>query len=516
MELLTTMFALPRRPRAMFAHQPPADNPSLRDLADQLQAYVRDAAAQGVPAHEAERAIWQRLLALGHAALRQLFALLGTGDLGEALTLPDGRTCARLPELHARRYVSVFGTFRLARACYGSREGQKIDFVPLDNRLQLPESDFSYLLQDWDQSLCAEQAFGPARATVARILNLRQSVDSLEGMSEQMARLVGDFREGRPRPDPATEGEVLVTSADGKGIVMRRPAEGPAPPAHRAKGEKASRKRMATVGTAYTVGRHTRTPEEVLAALFRDGPEPAARPRPCHKRVWASLPQQGEAGAARAGQEAVYAWPLNEVAERNPRLEKEMVHLCDGQEALWQARAAHLPARNTTDILDLLHVTPRLWQAAHVFHPEGSRQAEAFARAQILRVLRGEVAQVVRGLRQRGTKRALSGAKKRALAKACAYLRANRGRMRYDAYLARGYPIASGVIEGACRHLVKDRMERAGMHWTAAGAQAMLDLRSTYVNGDWEAYQAYRITRETNRLYPHRQLVEGTQYFMAA
>jgi hypothetical protein len=74
--------------------------------------------------------------------------------------------------------------------------------------------------------------------------------------------------------------------------------------------------------------------------------------------------------------------------------------------------------------------------------------------------------------------------------------------MRYDEYLAKGYPIASGVIEGACRHLVKDRMERAGMHWTPAGAQAMLDLRSTYVNGDWEEYQAYRIARETQRLYP--------------
>jgi hypothetical protein len=388
--------------------------------------------------------------------------------------------------------------------------------VPPDNRLQLPESDFSYLLQDWDQSLCAEQAFGHARSAVARILGLRQSVDNLEGMNEQMARLVGDFREGRPRPDPGTEGEILVTSADGKGIVLRRSEGDPAPAAHRSKGEKASQKRMATVGTAYTVGRYVRTPEEVVAALFRDGPEPAARPRPCHKRVWASLPRQGEAGGVRTSQEVVYAWLLNGVAERNPRLEKEMVHLGDGQEALWQARAAHLPARNTTDILDLLHATPRLWQAAHLFHREGSAGAEAFAREQIARVLQGEVAAVVRGLRALGTRRGLSGAKKKTLAKVCAYLRKNRERMRYDEYLAKGYPIASGVIEGACRHLVKDRMERAGMHWTGAGAQAMLDVRSTYVNGDWDEYQAYRITRETNRLYPHRQLVEGTQYFMAA
>jgi hypothetical protein len=500
----------------MFAPAGPADNPLLRELAAELQTYVRDAAAQGAAAHEAERAIWQRLLALGRAALGLFFTLQGTGDLGDTVPLPDGQTCQRLPELHDRRYVSIFGPFTLPRTCYGSREGQPIAFVPLDNRLQLPESAFSYVLQDWDQALCVEQAFGQARGTVARILGLQQSVDSLERMNVQMAQRVADFREDRPRPDPQTEGAILVTSADGKGVVMRRPAGAPAPAAHRTKGEKAGVKRMATVGTAYTVDRLVRTPEEVVAALFRDGPEPARRPQPCHKRVWASLPRvQGGAGG-QTSQEVVYRWLLNEVAERNPRLEKEMVHVGDGQEALWQARRAHLPARNTTDILDVLHVTPRLWQAAHLFHKEGSRQAEAFARKQILRVLQGKAVSVVRGLRALAAKRGLSGAKKRALGKVCAYLRANARRMRYDAYLAKGYPIASGVIEGACRHLVKDRLERAGMHWTAAGAQAMLDVRSTYVNGDWEEYQAYRIIRETNRLYPHRQLVEGTQYVMAA
>jgi hypothetical protein len=87
-------------------------------------------------------------------------------------------------------------------------------------------------------------------------------------------------------------------------------------------------------------------------------------------------------------------------------------------------------------------------------------------------------------------------------------LEKNQERMRYDAYLAAGYPIASGVIEGACRHLVKDRMERAGMHWTIPGAQAMLEVRSVYLSGQWQEFQAYRIEAETQRLYPHRQLVE--------
>jgi hypothetical protein len=501
----------------MFAHDPAIDNPQLlHDLAGELLAYVRTAATQGTPVHDVERGLWERLLQLGRTTLGQFFALQGTGDLGETITLPDGQPCQRLPQLHPRRYVSIFGVFTLARTVYGSREGQQIEFVPLDNRLQLPESAFSYVLQDWDQGLCVEQAFGQAQRTVARMLNLKQSVDSLEQMNQQMAAQVTDFREDRPRPDPATEGPILVTSGDGKGIVLRRSAEDPAPAAHRTKGQKASQKRMAIVGTAYTVDRYVRTPEEVVAALFRDGPPPPPRPQPAHKRVWASLPRVDEHGVVQSGLDLVYDWLLNEVAERNPGLAKEMVHLGDGQESLWQARRDHLPARNLTEILDLLHVTPRLWQAAHVFYPEGSDAAEAFARERILRVLQGEVAGVVQGLRRMGTLRQLKGSKKKTLRQVCAYLLKNRQRMRYDEYLAKGYPIASGVIEGACRHLVKDRMERAGMHWTPAGAQAMLDVRSTYVNGDWEQYQAYRIQRETQRLYPHRCLVEGPQFCMAA
>jgi hypothetical protein len=500
----------------MFAHDAAIDNPQLlHDLTGELLAYVRTA-AQGAPAHEAERGIWQRLLQLGRSALGHFFALQGTGDLGDTVTLPDGQVQQRLPQLHTRRYLSIFGPFTLARTAYGSREGQALAFVPLDNRLQLPESVFSYVLQDWDQGLCVEQAFGQAQSTVARMLNLKQSVDSLEHMNVQMAEQVTAFREDRPRPDPATEGPLLVTSGDGKGIVMRRSEDDPAPVAHRTKGQKASTKRMATVGTAYTVGRYVRTPEEVVAALFGDGPKPPPRPQPAHKRVWASLPQEDRDGVVRSGLDIVYDWLLNEVAERNPGLAKEMVHLGDGQESLWQARRDHLPDRNLTDVLDLLHVTPRLWQAAHLFYPEGSDAAEGFARARIVRVLRGEVAGVVQGLRRMGTRWGLKGAKKKALRQLCAYLLKNRERMRYDEYLAKGYPIASGVIEGACRHLVKDRMERAGMHWTPVGAQAMLDVRSTYVNGDWEEYQAYRIHRETQRLYPHRHLVEGPLFGVAA
>ena len=87
--------------------------------------------------------------------------------------------------------------------------------------------------------------------------------------------------------------------------------------------------------------------------------------------------------------------------------------------------------------------------------------------------------------------------------------------MKYDEYLRKGYPIASGVIEGACRSYVKDRMERSGMRWTREGAQSMLDVRSEYVNGNWQEFQAFRMEEEADRLYPQRGILDGVQCSLA-
>jgi hypothetical protein len=492
---------------------------NLLPLFEELKNQILQAAEGGAPIHAVEKIIWEQVLQIGRAALGQFLALLGTGDMGETIALPDGRCCQRLEAEHSRRYLSIFGEFELSRVVYGSREGQKIEFVPLDNRLQLPANVYSYVLQDWAQGLCVESAFGQVRTTLERLLGLKLSVDSLERMNAQMAERVEAYRSDRPAPAAETEGELLVASADGKGIVMRRSAEDPAAAAHRTKGEKASQKQMATVASVYTVNRHVRTPEEIVAALFRDERDrpPPRRPQPQNKHVWASLTRSDATGET-SGIDLVHEEILNELVERNRREQqwlRPMIFLYDGQESLWDARQRHLPSAGI-DILDLLHVTPRLWQAAHVFFKEGSADAEAFVRERCLRVLQGRVAGVVRGLREMATKHDLAAAGRKTIAQICTYLDKNRERMHYDEYLAQGYPIASGVIEGACRHLVKDRMERAGMHWTPSGAQAMLNVRSIHVSDEWEQYQQYRIEREVLQLYPHRQLVDGPQYTLAA
>src|SRR5262249_1921958 len=161
------------------------------------------------------------------------------------------------------------------------------------------------------------------------------------------------------------------------------------------------------------------------------------------------------------------------------------------------ACAEAVPEDDRIDILDLLHVTPRLWAAAKLLYGERSKEVLPCVRRRVTQILEGKVESVLRTFRRLAEGRGLPSAKKKALGRICRYFAKNRQRMRYDEYLRQGYPIASGGIEGACRHLIKDRMERAGMHWTPEGAQAMLDLRSVWIGGHWEAFQTQRMEHES-------------------
>ncbi len=487
-------------------------NPELMDhTLNDLKRYVERAAQQGLAAHTVEADIWRRVLRLGHQALDLLFQLVGSGDVGETTALPGGHEVRRLEGLHPRVYQSVFGRFEVERTVYGSREGQKIEYVPFDTQLQLPESDFSYLLQDWVQGLAVEHAYRRVPETMGRILDVKPPVDSLERMNQKMAQSVRGSRESRPAPEPAAEGALCVVSADGKGVPIRRPTpEMPIEAHDRDQKPKTNRKKMAVVGVVYTIDPFVRTPEEIVDSLFHDPDEDrpsAKRPEPQQKRLWASLPQDQDGELVSATDET-FGWLAQEVARRNPDSHKPTILLMDGQKSLWEAGQRDLPPDDMIEILDLLHATPRIWDAAGLFYLRDSELAWEFVYDRVLRMLRGEIRSVIAGLRQMGTKRKLRGKKREKLAKICGYLQNNAHRMRYDLYLAAGYPIASGVIEGACRHFVKDRMERSGMRWTIENAQSMLDVRSTYVNGDWDAFMAYRIEEETQRLYPYRELVE--------
>ena len=227
----------------MVAHSSTDRKSELVELVTELDEYVNDASRHGKPIHEVEKGIWERLRAMGHEALGGFIASQGDGDLGETFAMPDGRVLKRLESTHRRSYQSIFGEYTLDRMAYGSREGQKIEFVPLDQRLQLPESEFSYVLQDWNQALGVEHSFAGVDETIQMILDFRQSVDSLERMNRQMADDVEAFRLSRKAPPAKEEGEIVVVSMDNKGIPMRLPAEERPAGSHRKRARRLTRSR---------------------------------------------------------------------------------------------------------------------------------------------------------------------------------------------------------------------------------------------------------------------------------
>ena len=198
----------------------------------ELTGFVEAAARDGLPAHELERGLWPYLLRLGHDLQAEYFALAGDGDGGETLTLADGQVVKRLPEHHPRPYQSIFGDFVLDRVVYGTREGQRIEAAPLDARLGLPQDQCSYLLRDWNQALVVETPYAQVNAVLARILGLKQSIASLETMTRTLAGAVAGYEAARPAPAPATGQQIVVLSADGKGVPLRQPADAPAIAAH--------------------------------------------------------------------------------------------------------------------------------------------------------------------------------------------------------------------------------------------------------------------------------------------
>jgi hypothetical protein len=354
---------------------------SLLEQTERLVELVEQAYEQRQPLHELERSLFQGLLALGQQVLGLFFQLCGTADRGLELELTDGRRVKRLEPLHRRAYQSIFGPFELERAVYGSREGQTLEYVPLDAQLQLPASKFSYLLQEWDQALAVEQPFAQVSETVARILGFEQSVHSLERVNRQLSSSVEAFWDARAAAPAAQGEEIIVCSADGKGVVMRgeltetAPARA-APEAVLATPSKAGGKKMALIGAVYTIAPSVRTPSPVLTALFDPptlpSPERPLRPKPLHKYVRASLERDGQDTMA-PSYGCVFDWLEQEQRQRNPDGQRSVVVLLDGQDALWRAAERTFAGVEVVEILDLMHALEYLWDAAERLHPSAPK-----------------------------------------------------------------------------------------------------------------------------------------------
>jgi hypothetical protein len=464
----------------------------------ELERFLESAARARLGLSEIERESEQRGRELLRRTLQAHIDARGDGDVGRAITVqrPDGPVRLAYKRRHTRLLLTLFGQVRITRIGYGAPGREAIH--PLDQQLRLPGRTYSYECQRRLVRAVACSPFDEAIALLAEMTGVSVPKRSAEQLVREAAVDFETFYAQRARADvkPA-RGEILIGAIDCKGIPMVKP-ERALRVVRRGKGEKANKKRMATVAAVHHQAPVVRTPQDVLDSLFQthDRHQRQPRPRPSHKRVWASLTHD---------KDTFIADVRAEMQRRDPRRRHTWVIVTDGERAL-QLRVCQT-FQGVTLVLDLLHVLEKLWKAAYVLHPEGSPEAEAFVYQRAKRILEGQASQVTKGLRQIVTKRKLTGTRAKTLLDVAAYYHRNRERMRYHIYLNNGWPIASGSVEGACKNLIRDRFERSGMRWTQQTAEALLRLRAVYLSGDFDAYWEYHVEQDQQRLYPSWQVV---------
>ena len=267
---------------------------ALVNLADDLAVFVRQAAQEGADLDTVERGAFARVLEIGRAAVDFFLDAQGDGDLGASVTSKDGVVLHRSDSVQKRPLRTIFGEHSLQAYVYSQGSKRKIELRPIDARLNLPEGKASYLLQEFSQMFCVEKAFAVGARQFETVFRQKLSVDVLEDINRAMGAQADRFLDQLPTPPAKDEGALLITTADGKGVPLVKEDAQKVPAFD--KKERPGNRRMATLGCVYTVDAHVRTPEQIVAALFRDDsvPQPPERPEACFKRYRAYFAEEGQ------------------------------------------------------------------------------------------------------------------------------------------------------------------------------------------------------------------------------
>ncbi len=448
----------------------------------------------------------------GREILRRLyqgyFDERGPGSVAEPVIDADGQEHTH-QRLHSRSLTTIFGEVTLDRQGYGGRGLESLH--PLDAELNLPPESYSHTLQRQIACATAKESYDEVMITIRDQTGVTVPKRQIEEAARRASRDFELFYE-QQRSQNAREvkktGPILAVTVDGKGVPMRKAdlreatrkaAEDRQPRLkhRRSPGEKTKTKRMSTVAAVYTIEPFVRTPEQIVRELAPVHEALPPRPRPEDKRVWASVKHPPEAIIKQAFEEA---------QRRDPKHTKEWIALVDGNET--QLDFLRLAAKDygveLVIILDLIHVLEYLWKAAWAFHAPADAAAESWVGERLAEILRGHSSLVAAGMRRSATLRGLSDFEREPIDDCADYLLKYRGFLHYDRYLAKGYPIATGVIEGACRYIVKDRMEKTGARWSLEGAEAVLKLRSLQASGDFDEYWEFHLQQEYKRNHEAR------------
>jgi len=402
------------------------------------------------------------------------------GGVTSAAGIPHG-TVERGCE---RGLASVFGPVRVTRMAYRNR--REPNLYPADARQVLPEDPYSLGMRALAARHLAGGGFGQAQEEIEDRTGVKIGRAQLTGIAEDLAAWTGDFYAERAldADRDLPDSDVIMMQGDGKGIAMR--------PEHRrnagkeADGTRPGIKKMAEIVAVAGFTPAIREPEDIAAPPARR----QARPGPKARDKWVSASVTESIGD-------MIAAAFEEADRRDPERVRQRVFLVDGNKQQITAIGAQARERGlkVPVLIDYIHVSGYIGKAAAALHPGDPAAAGQWADGQLLRVLHGR-AKAVAGTLASVAAKARANPRKRHLdltdlEKAVTYLENNQQHMKYDKALAKGWPIATGMIEGACRFVIEDRFGITGARWSPDGAEVILKIRAVVVNGDLDDYMTY-------------------------
>ena len=404
---------------------------------------------------------------------------------------------------HARQLETIFGQVTVTRLAYRLKGGENLH--PQDAVLNLPRELHSHGLRQLCAIEAARGSYEEAKAAIERATGVGVGKRQVEALARRAAVDVDAFYDNAER-EPAKATDTLVISADGKGIVMlpealRSATERAARAAkHKlktrlSKGEKLGRKRIAELAVVYDASPVPRNPLDIFCHED-DRPKPEA-PVAVAKWLTASVVEDAS---------EVIAEAFNEAERRDPAHLRPWVALVDGARHQIDVIKSESKSRGVkiAIVVDFVHVLEYLWGAAWCFYAEGDPAAEAYVAEKGIAVLEGKAGIVAGAIRRKATALGLDTARRKKADECARYLKNKAPYLDYGRALAAGAPIATGVIEGSCRYIVRDRFDITGARWSLAGAEAMLKLRAVRANGDWASYWRYHLAEERKRVHASR------------
>lgn len=415
---------------------------------------------------------------------------------------PGDRT--RLERGHSRLLATVVGTVTVRRCAL--RAPGEPNIYPADVALSLPAVRHSHGVGKQAVLEAVRSSYDTTHAAIGRRCGPVAGKRQLEGLVVAAAADIDAFY-ASAIPEPVTSSTLLVLSADAKGIVMRpdslreptrRKAARTAPVfrTRLASGEKPHRKRMATLAVVYDADPAPRRPHDVICVGgARTGDRPP-RPGPRARSTWLTGSVTKTAGQ-------VITDAFDRAEARDPTHQRTWIVLVDGDRHQLDLIATQAARRGIEIhiVLDFVHVLERLWTAAWCFHDQADPAVEDWVATRAAAILNGH-ADAVADLITAQADRALPPDKRDAADTTARYLHNNHKHLRYNTALAAGWPIGTGVIEGACRHLVQDRLDIGGARWGLTGAEAILTLRALIDNGNFDDYWKFHLAQEHQRVHP--------------